>query len=73
MNLDWHITPMTIGVVGEEQDKVAVVVKVEAPVEEEEPADHKAAVDRLVMRIRVDRTRQILQRLMKTMIQIIKV
>eukprot|EP00957_Ditylum_brightwellii_P027819 2103404-Ditylum_brightwellii.AAC.1 len=61
------------GVVGEEQDVVAVAVEVEAPVEEEEQADHKAAADRLLTRIRVDRTKQTLRRLMKTMIQIIKV
>eukprot|EP00957_Ditylum_brightwellii_P144679 11021830-Ditylum_brightwellii.AAC.1 len=73
MKLDWHITPTTTGVVGEEQDVVAVADEVKAPVEEEEQADHKAAVDRLVTRIRVDRTKQILQRRMKTMIQIIKV
>eukprot|EP00957_Ditylum_brightwellii_P154066 11725065-Ditylum_brightwellii.AAC.1 len=73
MKLEWHITPMATGVVGEEQDVVMVAVKVEALVEEEDQAGHKAAVDRLVTRIRVDRTRQILRRLTRTMIQIIKV
>eukprot|EP00957_Ditylum_brightwellii_P154067 11725066-Ditylum_brightwellii.AAC.1 len=73
MKLEWHITPMTTGVVGEEQDVVVVVVEVEAPVEEEDQAGHKAAVDCLVTRIRVDRTRKILWRLTRTMIQIIKV
>jgi hypothetical protein len=64
---------MTTGVVGEEQNVVVVAVEVKAPVEEEDQAGHKAAVDRLVTRIRVDRTGQILQRLTRTMIQIIKV
>eukprot|EP00957_Ditylum_brightwellii_P087183 6635643-Ditylum_brightwellii.AAC.1 len=73
MKLDWHITPTVTGVVGEEQDVVAVAVEVEAPVEEEEQAYHKVAVDHLVTQIRVDRTKQILWRRMKTMIQIIKV
>eukprot|EP00957_Ditylum_brightwellii_P045306 3434314-Ditylum_brightwellii.AAC.1 len=73
MKLDWHITPTTTGVLGEEQDVIVVAVEVKAPVEEEDQAGHKAAVDCLVTRIRVDRMKQILRRQMKTMIQIIKV